>query len=115
MFYERLCQLCSEKEITLTGLVVHLGISKSNVTNWKCGKVPKSDTVQKIAAYFDVSTDYLLGNTDIKKELASTERDELMSRLSDPKFRDLVKILSTASDEDLDLIIEIAKRIDTEK
>ena len=114
MFYERLCQLCNENGITITGLVVHLGISKSNVTNWKCGKVPKSDTVKRIADYFGVSTDCLLGNTDIKEKPAA-DSSELLARLSDPKFRELVQILSTASDKDLDLLIELVRRIDIEK
>lgn len=35
-------------------------MSVRNVTKWKNGNTPKSDTVQKIADYFNVSTDYLL-------------------------------------------------------
>lgn len=63
MFYEQLTKLCAQNHISLTTLATkELHMSVSNVTKWKNGNVPKSDTVQKIAAYFNVSTDYLLGN-----------------------------------------------------
>lgn len=40
-----------------------IGLSKSTPTTWKKrGLTPQGETLNKIAAYFDVSTDYLLGN-----------------------------------------------------
>lgn len=61
MFYDNLIKLCGEKGISLTVLVtVELKMSSSNVTKWRKGVVPKSDTVQKIADYFGVTTDFLL-------------------------------------------------------
>ncbi|NMA65595.1 MAG: helix-turn-helix transcriptional regulator [Clostridiaceae bacterium] len=62
MFFDILSKLCTEKGISVTQLTTILGISKSNVTNWKNGSIPKSDKIQEIASYFGVSTDYLLGN-----------------------------------------------------
>lgn len=64
MFFIRLQELCTAKGITITKLALTLGISRSNVTNWKNGSVPKSDKIQEIANYFNVSTDYLLGNEE---------------------------------------------------
>lgn len=64
MFYEQLTKLCAQNHISLTTLATkELHMSVSNVTKWKNGNVPKSDTIQKIAAYFHVATDYLLGST----------------------------------------------------
>lgn len=69
MFYDNLLNLCKEKHISLTHLVTkEIKMSVSNVTKWKEGKVPKSDTVQKIANYFGVSVDYLLGNEQFDKK-----------------------------------------------
>ena len=93
MFFDILSSLCSDAGITPTKLVMDLGISKSNVTNWRIGKVPKSDTVQKIAAYFGVSTDYLLGNTDIKNKPAATEDDELLKNPEDVYKRQAFQVL----------------------
>lgn len=64
MFFVRLQELCNNKGINVTNLALELGISRSNVTNWKNGSIPKSDKIQKIAEYFNVSADYLLGDTD---------------------------------------------------
>lgn len=60
MFYGNIEQLCAKNGISITALLYQLKISKGNISNWKKGGIPKSDTVQKIAAYFGVSTDYLL-------------------------------------------------------
>lgn len=67
VFYARLCELCKEKHIAPTAfLETELKMSKGNLSKWQNGKAPRSDTVQKIADYFDVSTDYLLGNSVTK-------------------------------------------------
>jgi transcriptional regulator with XRE-family HTH domain len=57
----------------------HLGVKKQTVTDWKRGH---SNTffsiILEIANYFNVSTDYLLGNTDDptppKKEFTSQDK-----------------------------------------
>lgn len=69
MFYDRLKELCQEKGITLTNLVKELHMSTGNLSKWKNGNVPKSDTIGALAEYFGVSTDYLMGN-DTRKEKA---------------------------------------------
>lgn len=44
-----------------------IGVSSGNISDWKSGRSsPKQDALIKIADYFDVSTDYLLGRTDEK-------------------------------------------------
>lgn len=63
MFYEVVSKLCKERKIPLTKLISDLGMSNGNVSKWKNGNVPKSSTLSKIAQYFNVSTDFLLGNT----------------------------------------------------
>ena len=40
-----------------------LGLSSATVTKWKNGTLPQSETLLKIADYFNVTTDYLLGKT----------------------------------------------------
>ncbi len=64
MFYERLEELCSKKSITVSSLVKELGLSTSKVTAWKNGTVPKGAILVKIADYFGVPLDYLMGRTD---------------------------------------------------
>ena len=42
-----------------------MGISSGSITKWRNGTIPQGSTLDKIASYFGVSTDYLLGKTNI--------------------------------------------------
>ena len=64
MFYERLKLLCEEKGIKLTNLIQELGMSSGNMNKWKIVVIPKGNTLSKLADYFNVSVDYLIGKTD---------------------------------------------------
>lgn len=75
MFWEIFLKLCSDTQKKPTGVVLELGISRGSVTHWKAGKVPQHSTLLKIAEYFGVSVDYLLGKED--KPVASEELSEL--------------------------------------
>ena len=63
-FIERLNLLCKEKGISISKMIKDLSLAHGNVTNWNKGAVPKGETLNKIADYFGVSTDYLLGKTE---------------------------------------------------
>lgn len=67
MFYDRFSDLCQKKGISPSTAAKENGLSNSIITYWKRGATPKYDTVQKLALYFGVSIDYLLGNDEIKK------------------------------------------------
>lgn len=76
MFYDRLKELCKERGVAVTTVVVtELKMSRGNLSRWSKGGVPKSDTLSTLAEYFGVSTDYLLG-TDTLKEKAITILDD---------------------------------------
>lgn len=64
-FKERLKELRSEKELSQTQLAKELGVSQRSVSNWETGvRQPDFETLEKLANFFAVSTDYLLGLTD---------------------------------------------------
>jgi len=67
VFYDRFTILCAEKGVSPSKAAQDNGISKTSVTRWKNGAVPNADILISLAAYFDVSVDYLLSKTDIKK------------------------------------------------
>lgn len=48
-FYETICEICEEKQITLTSLLSKLDMSKANIRNWKNGVIPKIAVRTKIA------------------------------------------------------------------
>ena len=55
MFYETLKEICTRKGTSPSAVCLALGISKSNVTEWKHGRSPKLDTVVKIAEYLSIN------------------------------------------------------------
>lgn len=61
MFYDNLYRVCNEKNIKVTTFVEELGLSSGNLSKWKNGGKPRSDTIIKIAEKLGVSVNYLLG------------------------------------------------------
>ena len=61
VFYDRFVGLCKERGVSPSAVMVSIGLNKSNATFWKKGSIPKGSTLQKLADYFGVSVDYLLG------------------------------------------------------
>lgn len=46
-------------------LAIDIGVAQPTISNWETGiKTPSTKNIQKMALYFNVSTDYLLGRTD---------------------------------------------------
>lgn len=65
MFWDRFYQLCKAHGTKPNPVAKALGISSATITKWKSGSDPQSSNVKKIADYFGVSVDYLLGNEEI--------------------------------------------------
>ena len=62
MFYDRYCELCQQKGVSPSRAAIEMGINKGTVSVWKNkGTHPQAAQLQKIADYFDVTVDYLLG------------------------------------------------------
>lgn len=75
-FYDRFTLLCDQKGIKPSRAAEDCGINRSNVTMWKNnGSTPRGIALNKIAEYFCVSTDYLLG-IDVDKTPVLTKKDE---------------------------------------
>lgn len=68
MFYERYIELCTARNESANAVARQLKIASGTVSEWKKGRVPQRVTLQKLANYFDVSVDYLLGETDQKEK-----------------------------------------------
>ena len=67
MFAQRFEALCKEKKETPSAIGSLLGFSRGTVSKWRSGKcAPRGASLQRIADYFDVSVDYLIGKSDIR-------------------------------------------------
>lgn len=61
MFYDNFLALCKQKNVAPSAVMRAIGLNKSSATYWKKGSIPSSDTLQKLADYFSVTVDFLLG------------------------------------------------------
>ena len=76
MLNEKIKLLRNQRNITQVELARHLSVSKQAVSNWENDNIqPSIDMLVKIAGFFSVSTDYLLGE-DVRKYLAGHGEDE---------------------------------------
>lgn len=65
LFGERLKYLRNEKGIGQNLLAKQLQLSNASISYWETGKQePSAEVIFKLAEYFNVSADYLLGLSD---------------------------------------------------
>lgn len=72
--YERIKELARVKKISIRELEKQLGFSNGTIRNWI--NSTNSQSLEKVANYFNVSTDYLLGRTEKKHYYDLTKKDE---------------------------------------
>lgn len=72
---QRIKLLSDEKKMSFAELERKLGFANSSIRKWD-ERTPGIDKIQKVADYFDVSTDYLLGRTEKRCYYDLTEKDE---------------------------------------
>lgn len=76
MLFERIKELCKKRGISISELENRIGFGKNSIYKWKT-QSPKAETLQKVADYFHVSTDYLLGRTDDPNAGVAPEKRKL--------------------------------------
>lgn len=65
--YDRIRVLCARNGISVNQLEKDLGFGSSSTSKWIPGKtVPSIDKVKKVADYFGVSIEYLVGSSEIE-------------------------------------------------
>lgn len=65
-FSTRVKELREKSQMSMEQLARELGVTKSRVNMWENnGTLPRSEVLIKLANYFKVSIDYLLGNDDM--------------------------------------------------
>ena len=82
MLHEKIRHLRTVNNLSQVNLANALGISKQCVSNWENDNIlPSIEMLVKIAKYFSVSTDYLLG-LDNRRYLEITDlSDETLSHI----------------------------------
>lgn len=112
MFYENFLKLCQDNGISVYKATKDMGIGQSTATRWKQGTAsPNAATLQKIADYFGVTTDYLLSGETKKSPDNMSEDEEMMEYLNELKNNPGMRILFSkakgASKEDLEKVVKM--------
>ncbi|AFU14624.1 hypothetical protein IEC_03100 [Bacillus toyonensis] len=62
---ERIFELRKEKKLTQEKIGENIGVSKQTVSKYEKGtKIPSRENIEKLADFFNVPTDFLLGKSD---------------------------------------------------
>lgn len=75
-FFDRFNLLCKQNKVSMSKVLTELGLARSNITYWQSNPdaMPKKEALEKIAEYFNVSYDYLLGK-DLSNTPAVSDHD----------------------------------------
>lgn len=84
--YEKFKELCEKNHKKQTEVLKELGISISNAANWRNrGGSVRSDVLLKLADYFNVTVDELLGRAGIDYSEGMSDNDIVISALRKDK------------------------------
>lgn len=99
MFSERLTMLRQERNLTQNELAEAVGISRSALSLYELNKrEPDFSTLDKLALYFDVSSDFLLGRTSERRSSSnSTHNPTWLDKVS-PELRTQIEDLIATGD-----------------
>lgn len=112
--YEIFEELLKKHKVTAYRVSKETGIATATLTQWKNGtSIPKQDKLQKIADYFNVTLDYLMGverDENVQYYLNNETREIAQEIFENKDLKILFDASRKAKPEDLKLIIEMAKR-----
>ncbi|MCR2043229.1 helix-turn-helix domain-containing protein [Anaerosalibacter massiliensis] len=98
MFGDRIKEERTLKQMTQKELSKFLGVSPSTVGMYEQNRrQPDSETIIKLSEIFNVSTDYLLGRTDIKNP---ENEDKEMKRLANKEIKSVEDALEIIKFQD---------------
>ena len=114
MFSKRLVALRKAAKLSQYELANRLGFSRGKLANYEQGtREPDFETLKMLANFFNVSTDYLLGRTDVKYQFnPEHEYNDFDEFKNDPILLDfLQKDLKAATPEEIEKLRAMYKII----
>lgn len=110
MLGKRLKKLRTDKKLTQEELGKKINVTKVSISGYENGnRSPDTETLQRIADIFDVSTDYLLGRTE-NPDTTGDEKSLYMSKIAtefpdvDLMFKDMESLTAEQMEEVYDYI-----------
>lgn len=96
MLYDRIKILADRQGLSISDLSLKMGWSEKAIYSWRRSS-PSIDKVQKVADYFNVSTDYLLGRIDWERydrDLGEEKLNSLKQSVKDAEADDRSKLIA---------------------
>ena len=104
MFYDNFIRLCAKENISPSAAAEEMGFYRSVVTRWGKGGNVRKATLERVANYFGVPVDDLIGDDSAQKEKPTAQGDGL--RLD--SYEDIDQWLDTLDGKGLDMVIAMA-------
>ena len=119
ILYENILSLCKERGITGGRMCTELGLSKSLMTDLKSGRKKSihAETAKKIAEYFGVSVDRVLGQETEKAAIDYADDDlkEYLDELRNrPDKRLLFSVTKNATKSQIEAIVKMIEEMQGE-
>ena len=92
ILFTRIKELCGKHNITIAKLEQEIGLAVANIHKWRKTSSPSIEKVMLVARYFNVSSDYLIGLTEIP--------DPVDALIGDDDFVSLQRARSKMSEKD---------------
>jgi repressor LexA len=111
VFFDIFKLLCDKKGVSPKKAVLDMGLSNSLASKWKnTGATPSGETLNKIADYFGVTTDSLLGKESAPAEAEADEMVVMLENIRNkPGMRTLFSLGKNATPEQLQTYIDVIK------
>lgn len=108
--FDRVKKLAEEQKISISELERQLEMGRNSLYRWK-KQIPSSDTLQKVADFFNVSVDYLLERTENKYwELNEKDEKDIQKKLEE-LIEDMSKADALAFSKDSEPMSEETKQL----
>lgn len=108
---EKLKELRAEKGKTQKEVATVLGVSENTYRKWEYGRQPGYGSLCQLAAYYEVTIDYLLGKTgtrwETEKQMIARQKAEKIKAIKEKSF--IIKNLCNQLDklfEDLEILMK---------
>lgn len=103
MFYDRFLELCTKKGVKPTNACLEAGLSRGLAAKWKSTgtEKPSADALEKMAIYFNMSIDEILGKEKAPSKIGEGHRlpdEETLRLLEILEDRPDIRYLAAASE-----------------
>ena len=90
MFWNAFCAECDKINKKPNPIGKEIGVSSATISKWKSGTIPNGETLVRIADYFGVSIDYLLGRKDESEDTNKNQTNVIQP--SDEMTTELIEV-----------------------